>query len=91
MINAQEYTDRLRDYFEEDMVKLEEPEDTQEYVYCTFQVLDFEDFDTEYWEPAVDALKQKIKYTECYTLEVFTHGDLICLLCSRGDIRNPLT
>lgn len=89
MIDTQEYTYRLREHFT-DMIQLEEPDDTQEFVYCTFTVLDFEDFDTVFWEPALKALEQKIKDSECYTLEVFTRGNLVCLLCSRGDVGNPL-
>ncbi len=90
MINTQEYTDKLRDHFD-NMIPLDEPEDTHETSYCTFTVLDFEDFDTLFWEPALKALKQKIKGNAYYTLEVFTRGNTICLLFSLGNVGNPLT
>lgn len=77
------YTETLRSSFPE-MQRLEEPIEGATPVYVTF--IGYTD---EKFEDAVEALKQKVTFEECYTLEVFTQGHAVCLVASQDVVETP--
>ena len=97
MINTVEYLERFYKYFasRKDLTKLTEPEDTDKYMYCSFQPKSItNNFDSEFfWEPGMRGVANGIiEYDEgmYHTLKIFivdgsdSEGKIICLTASRG-------
>lgn len=83
MININEYKTKFeKRCLAADLIKLNEPIDTIEFVYCAFEVIDEKDF-----EPAVQSLINCIKKEEngeFYRLDMYREGNIITMTSSRG-------
>jgi hypothetical protein len=90
MINTDEYIERFYDHCRsEGLTQLSTPETTEEFVYCALEPTDFNNFDNDFWSPAISQMVIAIRETEngqYYRLDVVADANsgVICLVSSRG-------
>ena len=93
MIDVVEYQKRLEQRLLMQLVKLDEPMDTNESWHVAMEPTsdDYrDDFDMFFWEPAVFSLLKAFiveGIKEFYCADVYYEGDVLVINVSRGDLQ----